>query len=139
MKASGWWAAGGVLGGAIVIAAVLRLGDQSSELAGKPIYAELQSLELSHRAVKLSAPLLVRGDSSAEYALGIPTDDAQFPNAWISASRARGDGLVYAVMPGSAHLQVTCRQVDDVLRGAASSRNVLPTVAKFLRKVCEAG
>jgi hypothetical protein len=85
------WTSVAVLGGVIVIAAILRFAYENSELARNPIYADLQGLEVSHRATKLSAPLLLRGNSDAGDALGVPTDDSRFPNAWIAISHAKSD------------------------------------------------
>jgi hypothetical protein len=135
------WTTVAVLACVIVIAAIavaLRFAYENSELAVKPIYAELQGIEESHRATKLFAPLYLRTDSDAGDVVGVPTDDSRFPNAWISISHAKGNGSVYAVMPSTAHVQVTCQQVDHLFKDGTPSNEVSPAVAKYFRQVCTA-
>jgi hypothetical protein len=105
------------------------------ELADKSIYADLQGIELARRSVKLSSPVFVLERSDVGGVLGFPTDDAQFPNAWIATGVAKSDGSIYAVMPRTSRIRATCSQVEAVMTEAASTKIADP-VRNYLLNNC---
>jgi hypothetical protein len=105
----------------------------SEELQGKPLYSDLQGIELTHRGVKLSEPVVVLGDPVTGTVIGVPTDDPRFPNAWIATSKFTSDGKPYVVISGAVKL--TCQQV-DTLMSKRELKGVAPGVRLFLAQHC---
>src|SRR5271165_5436176 len=97
---------------AVAVAGALLWGGHNffvlhGEVGEKSIYADLQGLESSRRTSALKSPTVVY-ESTEGPLLGIPTDDPRFPNAWIAATMVKPDGSVYAVLPRSAQLRLSC-------------------------------
>ncbi len=122
--------------GVAAVAWLVTMPMRRGELADKPIYADLQGIEMARRSVALSEPVFIPGKSAAGGVFGIPADEPDFPNAWIAASVAKADGSIYAVMPQPEHLHVTCNQVETVVLKAKAGESVAPSVRSFLEGHC---
>jgi hypothetical protein len=109
---------------------------RGGELGDKPIYADLQGLELTQRSSVLTEPTVVLQGETGPI-LGIPTDDARFPNAWIAATIAKSDGSVYAVMPRSAHLRLPCSQSVVLTEKVNKAARMSLAVSEYLEKNCQ--
>lgn len=120
---------------AILIWGLLSVLRNSDELQGKPTYSYLQGIEFTRRSSKLTGPIVISADSGMGPVIGVPTDSARFPNAWIYASKTAKDGTPYIVKEREAHLIVTCQQVETVLSESAL-KSVSPIVSNLLRKQC---
>lgn len=116
-----------------VIAAQIFIGI-NNELTDKSTYGELQSIELARRPIRLSEPILIHGTMKIGDVLGLPTDDAHFPNAWIAVTKVRSNGDIFAVMARRARVRVSCAQV-LALKGSAEV-NMSASVWHFLEKNC---
>jgi len=102
-----------------------------------PIYANLQQIEVEHRAAKLSGPLFLLGAGAAGDVSGMPTRDPGFPNAWLAADKTLPGGAVYLV-PRNAALSAPCARVQRLLSALADTRPVSPLVRDFLSRHCVA-
>jgi hypothetical protein len=142
MSASNWkWPRAWLFVAAVVVAGAILWTAYSllvlhGEVGDKPIYADLQGLELSRRSSSLNAPTVVF-DSPKHPILGIPTDDPRFPNAWIAATVAKPDGSVYAVLPRSAHLRLQCDQVSVLVEEVNKRAQMASEVRKYLNAICQ--
>jgi hypothetical protein len=89
----------------------------NSELAEKPVWAMLQSLEYRHRGdANANVPVLLDNVSGSGYmVVGLPTGDAQFPRAWIVLNEAAPLSSVY-ILPGDHPFSVSCSFVEDLRR-----------------------
>jgi hypothetical protein len=104
--------------------------------ADEAIYGDLRSVELEHRASPLRAPLMLLGSAAAGNVIGVPTDDPQFPNAWIAATATRANGTVYVMMPKRAHVRVACARLARLLDPIGAGVPVAPHVRAYLNGAC---
>jgi hypothetical protein len=97
----------------------------NSELAEKPVWAMLQSLEYRHRGdANASESVLLNNVSGSGYMIvGLPTGDAQFPRVWIILNEAAPFSSVY-IMPGDHPFSLSCSFVEDLGRKTKVVRQV---------------
>lgn len=108
----------------------------AGELADRIIDADLQSIELAHRAAPLRGPIFLLGGGAAGDVIGVPTDSREFPNAWLAAATRRSDGSFHAVIPPGAHLQVSCIGIDRLYQQVGATRALAGPVRDYLKKNC---
>ena len=105
------------------------------ELADKPYWAALQSVEYKNRPNRDASPLLeMNVDGSGSDAVGVPGGDTAGTRVWVmlNVTDSQGDPFV---LPRGVALNVGCGQLQPMLNG----REVLPAVRKYLFGGCTAG
>jgi hypothetical protein len=105
------------------------------ELADKPYWAALQSVEYKNRPNRDARPLLeMNVDGAGSDAVGVPGGDSAGTRVWVMLNVADSEGDSMALPRGVA-LNGGCGQLERMVKG----REVLPVVRKFLFKGCAAG
>ena len=118
----------------IIVAGCSCQGKGCNELANKPIYADLQGIELEHRATKLTSPILLKGaiDSGKYDALGVPSESGAYPSVWIVMNINDGSGGVLAV-PSDEKIVLACSYLDKL----ETTEKLDDAVKTYLRNSCE--
>jgi hypothetical protein len=114
----------------------------NGELGGKSTYAELQGIEVQHRATPLTDIVALAENPEIGLVIGVPTDDHLFPNAWIAASTTKPDGSLYEVISSKAHLQISCPKVRAFFSdptGTSVARSVRDQVTRQCTEVQDHG
>jgi hypothetical protein len=105
------------------------------ELADKPYWAALQSVEYKNRPNRDAGLLLeMNVDGSGSDAVGVPGGEPAGTRVWVMLNVAdfAGDPLV---LPQGVALDVRCGALERVVKG----REVLPAVRKYLFRRCTPG
>lgn len=76
------------------------------ELAEKPVYSALQSVELEHRGTVAGTTLLVRKEGLTLAGFSISSNG----RVWVVLNRTRGEGRVFS-LPEGGEAQVECQLV----------------------------
>lgn len=108
----------------------------TSELKDKSAWAMLQGVELEHRNdADTRSPLLLKHPNGSKYIiLGIPTDDARFPRAWLILNSASGSNPI-KIIPENQSFELSCSFVSNLSRDIRIDSLVLA----FLQKNCKSG
>jgi hypothetical protein len=122
--------------GAVVITAVAyyyNAKSPSQDLTQADPWTLLQAVEAAHRGDQDSrTPVFLEHAEGSKYSiLGLPTQDAQFPLAWVIVNETTADGS-YKMIPKPKKVYVTCAYVQDL----TAKTEVVPRVAQFLRSAC---
>ena len=105
------------------------------ELADKPYWAALQSVEYKNRSNRDVSPLLeMNVDGSGSDAVGVPGADSAGTRVWVMLNVADSEGDPM-VLPQGVAINVGCGQLERMVKG----REVLPAVRKVLFGGCTAG
>lgn len=108
----------------------------AGEVADRAIDAELQGIELAHRSAPLRGPIFLLGGGATGDVIGVPTDSAEFPNAWLAAATRRSDGSFHAVIPEGSHLRVSCVGIERLYAQVGTTRALAEPVRDYLKKNC---
>lgn len=108
----------------------------AAELADRGIDADLQRIELEHRAAPLRGPIFLLEGGAAGDVIGVPIDARDIPNAWFAAATRRSDGSFHAVIPAGAHLQVSCAAIDRLFQQVGTTRALAGPVRDYLNENC---
>jgi hypothetical protein len=105
------------------------------ELGEKRGWSVLQGTEVKYRNdADTQSPVLLFNPLESNYVvLGVPTEDAKFPRAWIILNETTPSSSVY-ILPRDQNFHVSCAYVDEV----ASKVKVAPPVLELLRTRCSA-
>jgi hypothetical protein len=124
-----------VLGIAVVAGAVYyyRTRFPSQDLRQADGWTVLQAVEARHRGDQDSRePIFMEHAAGSSFTmLGLPTDDAHFPLAWIIVNEHTADGS-FKMLPKVRKINVSCGYLD----GLAAKTEVVPGAAKYLRSIC---
>lgn len=103
------------------------------ELAEAPEWALLQGIELTHRtdADTNSPTLLFNARGSGYVVLGLPSDNARFPKAWLILNDTAPLSGIYILLPHDG-IRVSCSYVSEL----PSKVSIKPEVLAFLKKQC---
>jgi hypothetical protein len=105
------------------------------ELADKPYWAALQSVEYKNRQNRDSSPLLETNlAGSGSDAVGVLGRDSAETRVWVMLNVTDSEGEPM-VLPQGVALNVRCDQLERLVKG----REVLPEVRKVLFRGCTAG
>jgi hypothetical protein len=124
------------LAAAVLMVAVVyyyQARQPSVDLAQADPWTLLQSVEAAHRGDTDSrTPIFLEHAAGSKYSiLGLPTQDAQFPLAWVIVNETTPDGS-YKMIPKPRKVYVTCAYVQDF----TAKPDVVPRVAAYLRSAC---
>ncbi len=105
------------------------------ELAEKPHWLALQSVEYNNRPNRVSSPLIEKDvDGPGADAVGLPGRDSAATRVWVLLNVVDSDGEPM-MLPRGVAFNVRCGQLERVIKG----REVHPAVRKFLFGGCTAG
>ena len=96
------------------------------ELAQKPEWATLQSVEFSHRdKVGIKMPLLMQNALGSGFDIvGFASGDKKFPYVWIMLNPATENPVV-KIMPNSVSFNVDCNYVRNLQKKIIIDKRVL--------------
>lgn len=102
------------------------------ELADKPYWAALQSVEYGNRSAQDASPLLLSniGGTGAD-AVGLRSQSASYPRVWVILNQTDSDGEPY-VMPKGVSFAADCQELGRQING----RKIEPSVRSFLFRGC---
>jgi hypothetical protein len=128
--------AGALLGAAVIAGAgyyYYRAQHPNEDLTQADPWTVLQAVEAAHRADQDSrTPVFLEHAEGTKYSiLGLPTQDVQFPLAWVIVNEATADGS-FKMIPKAKKVYVPCAYVQDL----TAKTEVDPQVAKYLRSAC---
>jgi hypothetical protein len=124
----------GVAAVALAVVLYMVLIVPKGELGEKRGWAVLQGTEAKCRNdPDTQSPILLFNPLESNYVvLGVPTEDAMFPRAWIILNEATPSSSVY-ILPRDQNFHVSCAYVDEV-----ASKVMAPPVLELLRARCSA-
>jgi hypothetical protein len=122
---------------AVVVTAVAyyyHAKSQGVDLTQADPWTLLQSVEAAHRGDQDSrTPVFLEHAEGSKYSiLGLPTQDAQFPLAWVIVNETTPDGT-FKMIPKPRKVYVTCAYVQDF---TTAKTVVVPRVAAYLKSAC---
>jgi hypothetical protein len=122
---------------AIVLAAVLYVVMivPKGELGEKRGWTVLQAIEVKYRSdLDTRTPIMLFNPLESRFVvLGVPTEDAKFPRAWIILNEITPSSSVY-MLPMGQRFHVSCSYVDEV----SSKAKIATPVLELLRARCSA-
>ena len=124
----------GVGATALGVVAYIKLVLPRGELGEKRGWTVLQGTEVKYRSDPDSrTPILLFNPLESKFVvLGLPTEDAKFPRAWIILNDLMPSSSVY-ILPQDLKFHVSCSYVDEL-----SSRVKIETpVLELLRGRCD--
>jgi hypothetical protein len=122
---------------AIVFAAVLYvlMIVPKGELGEKHGWTVLQAIELKYRSDSdTQTPIMLFSPLESKFVvLGVPTEDAEFPRAWIILNEITPSSSVY-ILPRGQRFHVSCSYVGEI----SSKAKIAAPVLELLRAQCSA-